>query len=467
MNKVLKELKSSFLTALWILVLTFPIMIIKVNTIDATVRWRWANIPTVFFFTYIFSFIWRRLLFLREKKGKESLRLILIDSLLMGIAPILTIVAVSLINSKSPEYKVLSWILQAVVYTGVIILHSILIKDVKSEKTEEIQERKPKFDFRETLGKKTVKRPLLALLAVAVVAYPFVSGLYHVGIMTSALMFIILGLGLNIVIGYGGLLHLGYAAFYAVGAYNYGLLYMYWGVPFWGALPLGAVSGLICGLIIGIPVLRLRGDYLAIVTLAFGEIVRLLLENLAGFTKGPEGIAQISRPGFIMKLNLQNASIYLYFIVFALMLLTIFVIKRIEDSRIGRSLEAMRDDEIAAQSMGIDLTKAKLITFALGAIWAGLVGVILAGKTTYINPGSFTLMESVMILVAVVLGGMGSVPGVILGALLVTLIPEYLRFLSDYRMLMFGVALVVMSIFRPQGIIPRVRKHYTVGRESA
>jgi branched-chain amino acid transport system permease protein len=247
-----------------------------------------------------------------------------------------------------------------------------------------------------------------------------------------------------------------------MGAYSYGLMYLYWGLPFWAALPIGAVSGIVFGLIIGFPVLRLRGDYLAIVTLAFGEIVRLVLENLSGFTRGPEGIAQIPRPAFFVKLPLRGATIYLFYICILLVILTVFVMRRLEDSRIGRALEAMRDDEIAAQSMGIDLTKNKLITFALGAVWAGMVGVILAAKTTYINPGSFTLMESVMILVAVVLGGTGSIPGVILGALMVTLIPEYFRALSDYRMLMFGVALVVMSIFRPQGIIPRIRKRYFI-----
>jgi branched-chain amino acid transport system permease protein len=219
--------------------------------------------------------------------------------------------------------------------------------------------------------------------------------------------------------------------------------------------------------LIGFPVLRLRGDYLAIVTLAFGEISRLILENWSGFTKGPEGIAQIPRPEFLVKLSLKGATTYLFYICIVLVLFTIFVMRRIEDSRIGRALEAMREDDIAAQSMGIDLSKSKLTTFALGAVWAGMAGVILASKTTYINPGSFTLMESVMILVAVVLGGTGSIPGVILGAFLVTLIPEYFRALSDYRMLMFGVALVVMSIFRPQGIIPRVRKHYIVGEDQS
>ncbi len=406
MKKILKNVKASALAALWLMVLTFPLMVIKVNTRDATIVWRWMNLLWVGVGSFVFSWIWRYLLDRKEKGGPS-----------------------------------------------------------RSSADDSAQNLK-KFVLRKALGEKKVQIPALATLAILVIVFPFLVKFYQVSIVTSALMFVILGLGLNIVIGYGGLLHLGYAAFYAVGAYNYGLMFLYWGIPFWVALPLGAVSGLILGLLIGIPVLRLRGDYLAIVTLAFAEIVRLLLENLA-FTKGPEGIAQIPRPAFITKLSLQSATTYLYFIVVVLVIFTIFVMRRIEDSRIGRSLEAMRDDEIAAQSMGIDLTKAKLTTFALGAVWAGMVGVLLASKTTYINPGSFTLMESVMILVAVVLGGTGSIPGVFLGAMLVTLIPEYFRALADYRMLMFGVALVVMSIFRPQGIIPRVRKRYLVKEDQS
>ncbi|MDF1568192.1 MAG: branched-chain amino acid ABC transporter permease [Spirochaetaceae bacterium] len=404
MKNILKEIKSSFLASLWLMFLTFPIMVLKVSTINGTVRWRWMNLLWVGVGSFLLSWVWRMSLD-RKMRGRKQ-------------------------------------------------RHG---DDSESENSGR------KFVLRESLAKKNVRIPTLSVLALFVIVFPLLVSFYQVGIMTSALMFVILGLGLNIVIGYGGLLHIGYAAFYAVGAYSYGLMYMYWGLPFWLCLPLGAVSGLVFGLIIGFPVLRLRGDYLAIVTLAFGEIVRLLLENLSGFTKGPEGIAQIPRPGFFTKLSLQGATTYLYYIAIALVLFTIFIMKRLEDSRIGRALEAMREDDIAAQSMGIDLTKAKLTTFALSSFVAGLVGVILAGKTTYINPGSFTLMESVMILVAVVLGGTGSIPGVIFGALIVTLIPEYFRALADYRMFMFGVALVVMSIFRPQGIIPKIRKHYIVG----
>ncbi|RKX78245.1 MAG: branched-chain amino acid ABC transporter permease [Spirochaetes bacterium] len=386
------------------MILTFPIMVIKVNSYEGVVLWRWKNLMWIGIGTFFLSWLWRFLLDRKENGPGES----------------------------KPD-----------------------------------ADRDGKFSLRKALGERKVKIPTLAVLAILVLAFPFMVKFYQVGIMTSALMFVILGLGLNIVIGYGGLLHLGYAAFYAMGAYTYGLMYLYWGLPFWAALPLGAVSGAVFGIVIGVPVLRLRGDYLAIVTLAFGEISRLLLENMSGFTKGPEGIAQIPRPGFFVKLSLQGATTYLFYICIVLVLFAIFVIRRLEDSRIGRALEAMKEDDIAAQSMGIDLAKTKLITFALGAVWAGMVGVVLAAKTTYINPGSFTLMESVMILVAVVLGGTGSIPGVILGAFLVTLIPEYFRALADYRMLMFGVALVVMSIFRPQGIIPRVRKRYLVGEDKS
>ncbi len=399
MERIMKNIRKSILSAIWLMILTFPIMVIKVNAVNSTVKWRWMNLLYVGAGTFIFSLIWDFFLDRKEKGGTHS-------------------------------------------------------NDIDASLTT--------FRLRKLFAQKKVYMFSLVTLGLLVILFPFMVSFYQVGIMTSALMFVILGLGLNIVIGYGGLLHLGYAAFYAVGAYNYGLLYLYLGFPFWGALPLGAVSGMVLGLLIGIPVLRLRGDYLAIVTLAFGEIVRLFLENLSGFTKGPEGIARIPRPGFFVKLSLQGATAYLYYISIIMVILTILVIRRLEDSRIGRALEAMKEDDIAAQSMGIDLARTKLVTFALGAVWAGLIGVILAGKTTYINPGSFTLMESVMILVAVVLGGTGSIPGVFLGALIVTLIPEYFRVLSDYRMMMFGVALVVMSVFRPQGIIPRVRKRYTV-----
>jgi branched-chain amino acid transport system permease protein len=208
-------------------------------------------------------------------------------------------------------------------------------------------------------------------------------------------------------------------------------------------------------------VLRLRGDYLAIVTLAFAEILRLVLENWNAFSFGPSGISNIPRPGFFgMNLTPEQSAVYMYFLLIALCLLTIFVTNRLQHSRIGRAWVALREDELACQATGIDKTKAKLTAFALGAMLAGMAGVLFAAKTTFINPASFTFMESAMILSIVVLGGMGSIPGIILAALAIILLPEYLRVFSDYRMILFGAALMIMMIFRPGGLMTDRRKQY-------
>jgi branched-chain amino acid transport system permease protein len=270
-----------------------------------------------------------------------------------------------------------------------------------------------------------------------------------------------LGLGLNIVVGVAGLLDLGYVAFYAVGAYTYALLNTHFGLGFWAVLPIGGGLAALFGIILGFPVLRLRGDYLAIVTLGFGEIIRLILENWNDFSFGPSGIANIPRPGFFgIDMNIGQATIYIYFLMIAMTLVTIFVVNRLQDSRIGRAWIALREDEVACQAMGIDKRKTKLTAFALGATWAGFAGVVFAAKTTFINPASFTIWESIIILCVVVLGGMGSIIGVIVGAFVLILLPEYLRFFSEYRMLVFGTVLVMMMVFRPGGIVATVRRTY-------
>jgi branched-chain amino acid transport system permease protein len=272
---------------------------------------------------------------------------------------------------------------------------------------------------------------------------------------------VVVGLGLNIVVGLAGLLDLGYVAFYAVGAYSYALLNLHFGVGFWIALPIGAGLAMMFGIVLGFPVLRLRGDYLAIVTLGFGEIIRLILENWNAFSQGPSGIANIPRPSlFGIDLGLHEAHIYIYYLMIALAIVTIFAVKRLQNSRIGRAWIALREDEIACQAMGIDKTRTKLSAFALGATWAGMGGVVFAAKTTFINPASFTIWESIIILCVVVLGGMGSIVGVICGAAILILLPEYLRAFSEYRMLIFGVVLVMMMVFRPGGIISEVRQTY-------
>ncbi|MEA3548301.1 MAG: high-affinity branched-chain amino acid ABC transporter permease LivM [Thermodesulfobacteriota bacterium] len=303
--------------------------------------------------------------------------------------------------------------------------------------------------------------PLLAVSVLVICCFPFVFSTYQTNIMTTALIYVVLGLGLNIVVGLAGLLDLGYVAFYAVGAYSYALLNHHFGLGFWTVLPIGAALGALFGILLGFPVLRLRGDYLAIVTLGFGEIIRLILENWNDFSFGPSGIANIPGPSFFgMEMSLQAATIYIYFLMVVLAVFTVFVVNRLQHSRIGRAWIALREDEVACQAMGIDKTKTKLTAFALGATWAGMMGVVFAAKTTFINPASFTFLESAIILSIVVLGGMGSILGVIIAAFILILLPEYLRAFSDYRMLIFGATMVLMMIFRPQGLVSPRRRSY-------
>lgn len=303
----------------------------------------------------------------------------------------------------------------------------------------------------------------LALLVIVLLAMPLLGSFYQTNIMISAMLYIILALGLNIVVGLAGQLVLGYVSFYAIGAYAYGLLNHFYGLGFWACLPLGGILAGLAGLALGFPVLRLRGDYLAIVTLGFGEIVRLGLLNWTSLTGGPSGVSDIPRPAFFnIALNLNEATIYLYYLSLAAVLITALVIHRLKNSRVGLALQAMREDEIASESMGINITSAKLAAFALGSCWAGFAGVLFAAKTTFINPSSFTFMESAMILSMVVLGGMGSISGVIIAAIILILAPEYLRAFSEYRMLIFGSIMVLVMIFRPQGLVSGKSRKYEI-----
>jgi len=393
----LDEIKKSFLIALWFIFLTFPIMVIKVNTIEKTIDWRWERILMVGVGTFVLSFVWRY--FIRKKEA------------------------------------------------------GIKKADIGEDDQQSIVKR--------ITQNKKIYFPSLAAVAVFVIIFPFVFSMYQTNIMTSALIYVVVGLGLNIVVGLAGLLDLGYVAFYLVGAYTYALLNLHFGLGFWTVLPIGALFAGIFGVILGFPVLRLRGDYLAIVTLGFGEIVRLIMENWNAFSFGPSGIANIPRPGlFGLELSLHQSIIYIYFLMVGMALFTIFVVRRLQDSRLGRAWIALREDEVACQAMGIDKWKTKLSAFGLGATWAGLGGVMFAAKTTFINPASFTIWESIIILCIVVLGGMGSILGVICGAMILILLPEYLRAFSEYRMLLFGAILVIMMVFKPEGIISNVRRTY-------
>ena len=311
-----------------------------------------------------------------------------------------------------------------------------------------------------TNDKNTALKLILVLFIVFMIL-PVFTSMYQTTVYSLAFLYVMLALGLNIVVGIAGQLVLGYAAFYAVGAYTYALLNQYLGLGFWTCLPIAGFITVIAGLLLAFPVLRLRGDYLAIVTLGFGEIVRLLLINWANFTGGNRGIANIPRPGlFGLELSPEASTIYIYYLCLFAAIITIIIVARLINSRVGLALQALREDEIASEAMGIDLRKIKLSAFALGSCWAGFAGVLFAARNSYINPTSFTFMDSAMILSMVVLGGMGSIVGVALAALVLTLLPEYLRAFSEYRMLIFGLPMVTMMVFRPQGIIPPAKRKY-------
>ncbi len=317
---------------------------------------------------------------------------------------------------------------------------------------------------------------VLALLIVAAFLVPVFGSRGAVNIATLALIYVMLGLSLNIVVGYAGLLDLGHVAFYAVGAYSYAILAQH-GFGFWTTLPIAALIAGILGLLLGFPVLRLRGDYLAIVTLGFGEIVRILLNNLDSLTNGPKGINNIPKPGlfnitftrkggagetpfhelFGIPFSTEHRGIFLYLIILVLCLLTLWIINRLLRMPIGRAWEALREDEIACRSLGVNTTGIKLSAFAIGAVFAGLAGAFYAAFQGSVTPESFTFWESAIMLAIVVLGGMGSQTGVILAALALTIIPEIAREFSQYRMIIFGAVMVLMMIWRPQGLIPAQR----------
>ena len=317
---------------------------------------------------------------------------------------------------------------------------------------------------------------VLALLIVAAFLVPVFGSRGAVNVATLALIYVMLGLSLNIVVGYAGLLDLGHVAFYAVGAYCYAILAQH-GIGFWTTLPIAALLTGTLGLLLGFPVLRLRGDYLAIVTLGFGEIIRILLNNLDSLTNGPKGINNIPKPGLFnivftrkggagetpfhelvgIPFSTEQRGIFLYLIILGLCLLTLWVINRLLRMPIGRAWEALREDEIACRSLGVNTTGIKLSAFAIGAAFAGLAGAFYAAFQGSVTPDSFTFWESAIMLAIVVLGGMGSQTGVILAALALTIIPEIAREFSQYRMIIFGAVMVLMMIWRPQGLIPAQR----------
>lgn len=398
----MKHLIRASLVALWFMVLTFPLVGIKLDSLNKSVIWQWDRIVNMGIGIFFAALLWH---YCFQRKGR-------------GL-PIIALPAhwTRCFASFSASPVARRWV------------------------------------------------PLLVLGGL--LAMPLFSSIYQTNIMVSALLYVMLALGLNIVVGLAGQLVLGYVAFYAVGAYTYGILYQHFGLGFWTCLPLGGFMAVLFGLALGFPVLRLRGDYLAIVTLGFGEIIRISLQNWSSVTGGPNGISNIARPGlFGMPMDIDTSTIYIYYLVLLAVIITAALISRLKHSRVGLALQALREDEIASEAMGIDITRIKLTAFALSSCWAGFAGVIFAAKTTFINPASFSFMESAMILSMVVLGGMGSITGVAIAAFILILAPEYLRAFSEYRMLLFGLVMVLMMIFRPQGLITGEKRRYSLPARS-
>ena len=323
--------------------------------------------------------------------------------------------------------------------------------------------------------------PELIAAAVALPFMPFADRqLIDIGILV--LTYVMLGWGLNIVVGLAGLLDLGYVAFYAVGAYSYALLAQYFDFNFWICLPLAGAFAAFFGIVLGFPVLRLRGDYLAIVTLGFGEMIRVILLNWTSFTNGPDGISGIARPSFFglpfkrrppegiesfhqffgLDYSSLHRVIFLYYLILVLALVTNFFTLRIRSLPVGRAWEALREDEIACRSLGINPTNTKLSAFAIGAMFGGFAGSFFATRQGFISPESFTFIESAIILAVVVLGGMGSQVGVAIAATILIGLPEWFRELQEFRMLAFGAGMVLIMIWRPRGLLahrdPTIRK---------
>ena len=365
------------------MLLTFPVMGIKLNSVDQTVEWQFDRVILLGVAIFFLSMLWNWC-FSRKARGIPLIRLP--EGLGKG-------------------------------------LHSLVTLPNRNT---------------------TTRLTSLGLLLAVMIAMPLVSSFYQTNIMISAMLYVILALGLNIAVGIAGQLVLGYVAFYAVGAYSYALLNQAFGLGFWACLPVGGFMAIVFGLALGFPVLRLRGDYLAIVTLGFGEIIRVVLTNIDSvlgfdFTYGAAGLKRI--PKF--------ASVTLVFIC---VVLACFFIHTMMKSKHGRAILSIRDNEIASESVGVNTTYYKTMAFVFSAMLAGIAGCLYAGYLGSLYPSTFKFMKSIEILVIVVLGGMGSMLGSIVSATVLTVLPELLRSVADYRMVAYSLALVVMMIFRPKGL---------------
>jgi branched-chain amino acid transport system permease protein len=315
---------------------------------------------------------------------------------------------------------------------------------------------------------KAVRVAGYAAIAAVLLALPSLLGSnYLIRVAITCGIYICLSLGLNIVVGFCGLLDLGYVAFYAIGAYTYAFLASpQFGIhlPWLAVLPFCALVPAFFGVLLGTPTLRLRGDYLAIVTLGFGEIVRLFINNMDSVTNGPKGIANIDTVT-ILGVSIRTPTRY-YYLVLVFVLVFVLAISRLGRSRVGRAWGAIREDEVAAKAMGLDTHSLKLRAFAMGASFAGLAGLLFAGFQTFVSPESFTFGESIIIFCMITLGGMGSIPGAILGSVVLVVLPEILRPVADYRYLLYGLMLILVMTLRPQGLWPSKQRRRELSERS-
>ncbi len=395
------------------------------------------------------------------------------DALITGVLafalsiPLLSIRTVQKTEGLQLEDR---WWLAALA-AGSVFVGRLVINFVWSDR---VKTRLPSFTDSPALGSGAVKLfkwagPALLLFAIILPMTPMANR-YILDLTILVLTYIMLGWGLNVVVGLAGLLDLGYVAFYAVGAYSYALLGTHFGWSFWICLPLAGILAAFWGIILGFPVLRLRGDYLAIVTLAFGEIIRIVLLNWVSLTNGPDRISRIPRPSFFglefgrfgdntfagffgLEYSSLHRIIFLYYIILCLVVLTNAFTVRLRRLPVGRAWEAMREDEIACRALGINTTNTKLTAFAIGAMIGGIAGSFFATRQGFVSPESFTFIESAIILAIVVLGGMGSQIGVAIAAIVMMGGFEIFRELEQFRMLIFGLAMVVIMIWRPRGLV--------------
>ncbi|MCK9229370.1 MAG: branched-chain amino acid ABC transporter permease [Syntrophales bacterium] len=299
------------------------------------------------------------------------------------------------------------------------------------------------------------------LIVAVLLAAPWWLNSYWVDVLNSIGIYAVLALSLNIILGYAGLFHMGHAAFFAIGAYTTAILNTRFGIPVLWLMPLSGVTAGVFALMVARPIIHLRGDYLLIVTIGIVEIVRIaLVNNVFGITGGANGIFGIGRPSFFG--HVIRTPHAFYYLILAFAAATILLFYRLENSRFGRALNYIREDDTAAEGSGIDAAHYKLVAFILGAFWAGMAGTIFAAKMTIVSPQSFTFWESVVMFTIVILGGSGSIRGVLLGSFLIIGLPEVFREFAVARMLVFGAAMVLMMIFRPRGILPPTQRTYTL-----